>query len=223
MSITGLNQVASRATTVDSSQNSAMGKDEFLRLLVAQLQAQDPLNPMNSTEFTAQLAQFSSLEQLQNINGNLDNISTSQSVMTNSQAVSYIGKSVKAIGNTVTVKNGSDAMLNIELASDAAKVFVGISDSMGNFVRDLELSAMPTGSNSIEWDGNDYLGNKVQDGAYSYEISAIDSDGNAVTTTQYISGVVTGVTFENGKAYLLSDETKIPMGNVISISQEDTL
>ena len=71
MSIVGLNQVSSQGATTSAAKSQTMGKDDFLRLLVTQLQAQDPLNPMDSTGFTAQLAQFSSLEQLQNINSNL--------------------------------------------------------------------------------------------------------------------------------------------------------
>ena len=99
MTVVGLDQVGSRAAQTTESQKSVMGKDDFLQLLVTQLQNQDPLNPADATEFTAQLATFSSLEQLQNINTTLGDVSTSQTVLTNSQAVDYIGKQIQAIGD----------------------------------------------------------------------------------------------------------------------------
>jgi flagellar basal-body rod modification protein FlgD len=223
MSITGMTQVASNAATVKPSEGTAMGKDEFLKLLVAQLQAQDPLNPMDSTEFTAQLAQFSSLEQLQNVNNNLEDMSTSQAVLSNSQAVSYIGKTITAVGDTVTVQKDVDNRMQIELAANSDKVYVTISDQMGNFIRDVEVGALLAGSHEISWDGRDYMGNTVQEGVYRFEVNAVDSEGNAVGSKKFVSGTVSGVAFENGIAYLVSDEMKIAMGDVISVLQESSL
>ena len=94
MSVVGLDQVGSMATEAIEPKASSMGKDDFLQLLVTQLQNQDPLSPMDSTGFTAQLAQFSSLEELQNINETLSGVGSSQTILTNSQAVDYIGKQI---------------------------------------------------------------------------------------------------------------------------------
>ena len=99
MSITPIDSSAVSTETQTSASAEILGKDDFLNLLVAQLQHQDPLNPAESTEFTAQLAQFSSLEQLSNINDNLKNMELFQTSVTNSQAVSYIGKEITAKGN----------------------------------------------------------------------------------------------------------------------------
>ncbi len=96
MSITPIDSSAVSTETQTSASAEILGKDDFLNLLVTQLQHQDPLNPAESTEFTAQLAQFSSLEQLNNINDNLKNMELFQTSVTNSQAVSYIGKEITA-------------------------------------------------------------------------------------------------------------------------------
>ena len=217
MSIVGLNQVSSQGATTSAAKSQTMGKDDFLRLLVTQLQAQDPLNPMDSTGFTAQLAQFSSLEQLQNINSNLGTIGSSQAVLTNSQAVGFIGKNITALGDRIYVNNGQSGPLQVNLDTDAASVYFKVYDLNGNFIRDIETVNMAAGQQSVSWDGKDYLGGQVPDGAYRYEVMAVDADGNAIETTTFTSGTVTGVNFKDGLAYLLTDNQEIPLGNVVQV------
>ena len=96
---------------------TTLGKDDFLKLFVAQLQNQDPLSPMESTEFTSQLAQFSSLEQLTNVNQNLDYLLMYQSSMNNAEAINFIGSTVKASGSSIGVKDGESRPDTIRLGS----------------------------------------------------------------------------------------------------------
>ncbi|KJS30366.1 MAG: hypothetical protein VR64_16885 [Desulfatitalea sp. BRH_c12] len=221
MSISGLEQVSSRSeTTSTSSSKQVMGKDDFLHLLVTQMQAQDPLNPMDSTAFTAQLAQFSSLEQLQNINSSLGTLGTSQAVMTNSQAVGFIGKTIKAVGDSIEVQDGQSQTLQFALNKNAAGLYAKIYDAQGNFVRQIEKGATETGEHSLAWDGRDYLGGKVPDGTYTYAVAAIDDLGNSIPLTQFTSGEVTGVHFQNGVAYLQCGSREVPMGNVVQVREE---
>lgn len=194
-----------------------MGKDDFLQLLVAQLEAQDPLNPMDATGFTAQLAQFSSLEQLQNINTSLGTIGSSQSILTNSQAVGFIGKTITAVGDTFQINNGQSQDLRFSLDNDAAGLYIKIYDDQGSFVRQLEVGTTPAGEQSVHWNGYDYLGGMSPDGEYSFEVEAIDENGNSVSVTQFASGVVDGVNFKDGQAYLRCGNREIPMGNVITV------
>jgi flagellar basal-body rod modification protein FlgD len=214
MTIIGLDQVPSSGGQVSSKNKDIMGKEDFLHLLVAQLQAQDPLNPMDSTGFTAQLAEFSSLEQLQNVNSNLEGISTSQAISTNSQAVDFIGKTVTAVGNSITVQNGTSSPLQI--------IYISVYDQYGNFIRDLEVGALPAGQHTLSWDALDYLGGQVPDGSYRFEVNAIDAEGNSVATTAFTSGTVTGVNFEDGLAYLIIGDEQIPMGNVVQVLSANT-
>lgn len=225
MTAYGLEQVSSSGGQIDTSttsSNKVMGKDDFLKLLVAQLEAQDPLNPMDATGFTAQLAEFSSLEQLQNINTSLTSIGSSQSVLTNSQAVSFIGKTITAVGDTFQINNGQSQDLQFSLAEDAAGLYIKIYDDQGNFVRQLEVGATSAGEQSVNWNGRDYLGGMSPDGEYSFEVSAIDENGNSISVTQFASGVVEGVNYKDGQAYLRCGNREIPMGNVIQVLETDS-
>lgn len=225
MTTYGLNQVSSLGGQVagnSSVSNQVMGKDDFLHLLVAQLEAQDPLNPMDSTNFTAQLAQFSSLEQLQNIGASLTAIGSSQSVLTNSQAVGLIGKTVTAVGNTFQVNNGNSQDLQFNLESDAHGLFAKIYDSGGNYVTQLEMGNTTAGEQRLSWNGRDYMGEQVPDGDYQFDITAIDEHGNSLEVTQFASGVVTGVNYKDGQAFLQCGNREIAMGNVVQVIANNT-
>jgi len=217
MSIVGLDQVGSNAAQTKESKASSMGKDEFLHMLVTQLQNQDPLNPMDSTGFTAQLAQFSSLEELQNINKTLGDVGNSQSILTNSQAVDYIGKQVQAVGDQLDLFNGQAAPIEFNLNRDAAGVYVRIYNQYGEFVQDFEPGPMNAGLQSVAWDGMDHRNQQAPDGTYRYEVTAMDPDGNTVSATSFTSGTVSGVYYKDGMAYLTTANQEFPLGNVVQV------
>jgi flagellar basal-body rod modification protein FlgD len=194
-----------------------MGKDDFLQLLVTQLQHQDPLNPMDSTGFTAQLAQFSSLEELQNINQTLGDVGNSQNILTNSQAVDYIGKKIQAVGDQLDLIDGQPASIEFNLNQDAAGVYVKIYNRYGDFVQDLESGPMAAGLQHVEWDAMNYQNQQAPDGAYRYEVMAIDANGNTMSVTSFTNGTVSGVYYKNGLAYLLTANQEIPLGNVVQV------
>jgi flagellar basal-body rod modification protein FlgD len=200
-----------------------MDKDDFLTLLVAQLEAQDPLNPTDSTDFTAQLAQFSSLEQLQNINTSLGEIGMYQAVLTSTQAVDFIGKTVTALGDSVEMESGMSQDIHFTLSEPAAELYIQIYDDSGNFIRQLEVGQLAAGEHRVTWDGVDYLGGQVDDGAYTYEVSAIDASGNSVSATTFASGTVTGVTFKYGEVYLQCGHREIAMGDVVDVGMAQTV
>jgi flagellar basal-body rod modification protein FlgD len=188
---------------------------------VTQLQNQDPLNPADSTEFTAQLATFSSLEELQNINTALEDIGATQTVLTNSQAVDYIGQTITAIGDQFTVMDEATGPLNFNLDGDAAGVYVKIYNQYGEFVRDIELGPMPAGQNSATWDGLDQYGLQAPDGVYHFEVMAVDEEGAMVNATAFTQGTVTGVVYQNGLAYLIAGDQEIPLGNVVEVFEPE--
>jgi flagellar basal-body rod modification protein FlgD len=221
MNILGLDQVSSKGGQVETSKDAALGKDDFLHLLVTQLQHQDPLNPADSTEFTAQLATFSSLEELQNIHTVLEDIGSSQTILTNSQAVDYIGQTVTAIGDQFTMIDETAGPINFSLDGDAAGVYIKIYNQYGEFVRDVELGPMAAGQNSAAWDGLDQYGLQADDGLYHFEAMAVDEQGETVDATAFTQGVVTGVIYKNGQAYLISDNQEIPLGNVVEVLEPE--
>jgi flagellar basal-body rod modification protein FlgD len=217
MSVYAVDASNSNTNVVTSSKDSDLGKDDFLNLLVAQLQNQDPLNPMDSTAFTSQLAEFSSLEQLANVNENLEYLQMYQSSINNAQAVSFIGKNIDALGNSIQLKSGETEKIQFELSEDSSLVSVNIYDEAGSLVKYIENGLMGEGKQSVEWDGTDNSGNTLPEGIYKYEVMAVDANGNKVQTASYISDRVTGVTFKNGVTYLLAGGMQIPIGDVIEV------
>ena len=218
ITMSAIDSTTAGVDTPSSAPVKILGKDDFLNLLVAQLQHQDPLNPAEGTEFTAQLAQFSSLEQLSNINDNLENMELFQATMTNSQAVSYIGKEITAQGNTVQLENGRPAECHFELNANAALAAITIYDASGGFVRSFETGPMSSGKQSAVWDGLDNIGNVLPPGLYRFEVQAVDTSNENIDVTSLISAVVTGVSFKNQTTSLITDLQTISIDDVIDVS-----
>lgn len=218
MSLIGIDNVQSAAqTSTQASSNDTLGKDEFLTMLVAQLQYQDPMNPMDSTGFTAQLAQFSSLEQLENINSTLETQSTHYASNENAQAVQFIGKQVTAVGNTLDLDESGQATVNFDLQGDAAATYIKIYDAAGAYVGDLEVGPLAAGEQQVTWDGTDQNGQPLPEGQYQFDVLAVDEQEVPVSATTFSTGVVTGVSYQNGEAYLQTDSFLLPLSSVVRV------
>jgi len=204
---------SSSSGSLQTLASSTMGKDDFLKMMIAQLQHQDPLNPLDGTDFTAQLAQFSSLEQLSNMNTQLETLGLYQSSLNNAQSISLIGKEITTKGNIIKV-DGPSADLTYSLSEGAGKVIVNIYNEGGNLVDTLELGTQQEGKNSVTWDCSG-----VAAGDYIFEISASDANGDEVSAYTMITGKVTGVSFEEGAPVLSVNGQDIPLGNVISVNE----
>jgi flagellar basal-body rod modification protein FlgD len=222
MTVMSVSDVYSQASTPTKQDNSVMGKDDFLTLLVAQLQHQDPLNPSESTEFTAQLAQFSSLEQLQNIDATLNGFEVYQSTLNNIQSSGFIGKTVTASGNMLAVNNGVADPIRFDLANDADSVYVQIYDNYGAFVTDIRAGALAAGEQQVAWDGTDANGGAVGDGPYTFSVMAMNSDGTVVGSTSFATGVVSGVDYKTGATNLLINGHEVPISSVIRVEEMGT-
>jgi flagellar basal-body rod modification protein FlgD len=201
---------------------NTMGKDAFLKLLISQLQHQDPLNPADSTEFTAQLAQFASLEQLSNVNDNLNTLKLYQASINNAQAVSFIGKEILATGNEIEKTGAQPVKCEFDLSAAAKSVVVSIYDSDGNFVKDVVSTSLPAGRQSLAWDGLDRNGNPVADGMYTFKIQAEGADGKPVAASTLTRGKVTGVTFDGFTPVLMIGERRVLFGSVLQITEPQT-
>ncbi|MBW1718193.1 MAG: flagellar hook capping protein [Deltaproteobacteria bacterium] len=200
----------------DSSQNviqeTTLGKDDFFKMLLAQVQNQDPLNPMEGTDFATQLAQFSSLERLGDINAQLETLNLYQASVNNAQSLNLIGREVVAIGDVIKVE-GESTDLTYSLSEDAKEVSIKIYDEAGDPVNTLEFGNQKEGRNSVTWDCNG-----VSEGKYTFDVSAVDDNGEEVNVDTMITGVVTGVAFKNGASYLSINGEDIAFGNVISVN-----
>lgn len=210
------------SATLNLGGNQILRKDDFLKLLVTQLRNQNPLSPMKDEEFVAQLAQFSSLEQLQNMNENLAvsqqwNLILSQTI-NNTMATSLIGKNVKAIGGSIFLPESEGVEINYELSSPANKIIVEIYDKDNNLVKRIEKETSSL-SGKVEWDGKNEMGTKVLSGEYKVKIKGETSTGETINATHFIIGKVDAVKYEEGNAYLLVNEQKISLADVREIYQ----
>lgn len=198
-----------------------LGKEDFLTLLVTQLQNQDPLNPMEGYEFAAQLATFSSLEQLTNIAELLEETKSDDSelsgLLSNTLAATYIGKTIVAEGNSVYLGSEDDAVIRFNLASDANKAVVEIYNSSGVKINEMTVTDIETGENSIKWDGNMSTDERAEEGTYYYNVSALSSDGSSVGVETYLTGIIEGIRMVDGEAFLLVENQEIPLSSVKEI------
>jgi len=203
----------SSSGSLQALQTSTIGKDDFFKMMIAQLQHQDPLNPLDGTDFTAQLAQFSSLEQLTNVNDQLEMLGLYQASLNNSQSISLIGKEITAIGDIIKV-DGASTDLTYNLSEGAEKVTISIYDEGGNLVDTLEPGSQQEGGNSVTWDCSG-----IAAGNYTFEVSASDANGDVVPAYTMITGKVTGVSFEEGSPIFSVNGQDIPLGNIISVNE----
>ncbi len=194
-----------------------MLQNMFMKLLTAQMKYQDPLNPMENTEFTSQLAEFSSLEQLQSMNKNLGYLQLYMASINNSQAISFIGKEVVTSGNNIHFDGRNAANINFNLNNKASNVNINIYDETGKFVDTIKYGSMESGEQSSAWYGKDSNGNYMTEGNYTYEVYAADENKNKIGATSYSTGVVDGITFIEGVGYVLINDQKIPIGDIIEI------
>lgn len=220
--MTTITAIDSTATATDAQSSASLkilGKNDFLNMLIVQLQNQDPLNPADSTEFTAQLAQFSSLEQLSNINDSLKNMEQFQAALTHSQAVSYIGKEITASGNGLQLKDGQAATGHFDLEANAAMTAISVYDATGGFVNSFETGPLSPGRQSATWNGMDLDGNPMPPGVYRFEIQAVDTSNQSVNVTPLVSAVVTGVSFKDNTAHLITELQTVAIEDVIDVSE----
>jgi flagellar basal-body rod modification protein FlgD len=225
MSIPSVNTTSygTSSTTNDQTSSSSgaekLGMDQFLNLFIAQLKNQDPMNPLDSSEFTAQLAQFSSVEQLYGMNSKLGNIEeTLNSQNEQRDNLGYIGKTVKADDNTMVVGDGTVQPGSYSI-DEGGNVTIDVYDNQGQRVRTLYQGIEDKGEHGVNWDGRDDAGNLVGDGTYTFEITARDENGLIVPSNTYISGEVTGITYKNGQPYLMIGDKILDSSKIIEVTQ----
>lgn len=192
---------ASRGTAgpEESEQGQLMGQDTFLKLLTTQMQNQDPLSPLSNEEFVAQLAQFSSLEQLIGVGTRLDNIYMGIASVNNASVSNLLGTEVEAIGNGVNYDGENDAEIHWESAGAAATTTVNVYDEEGNLVHTETLDDLDGGDQSVTWDGSGRTrGQKVDEGIYTFEVIATDAEGNSVATEGRIVGIIDEMDYATG-------------------------
>lgn len=207
--------------------NSNLDKDAFLKLMLTQMKYQDPTNPMQNHEMAAQLAQFTTLEQLNNINGTLESMKNQAQPTTNYQALNFIGKKVSGDSSKL-VRSAGDKMhdFNFELMNDAKEVTVEVKDAEGTTIRKLSAKNLKKGQNNIPWNGLTEDGEAARPGEYKFVVEGKSTAGTKVLAKTTFDGKITGLNFAKDGPILMVGTQTVRMSDVKKIyepSPEETM
>ena len=191
-------------------------QDRFLKLLVTQIQNQDPLNPMDNAQVTSQLAQLSTVSGIDKLNASVTAMSANFLSAQNLQAANMIGHGVIAPGNTVRLADGK-AIFGVELPQNADSAELTIKDATGHTVRKMSLGVLPSGVNTMTWDGKTDSGATAANGAYSFSVNATSGD-KKLDITSLSFGIVSSITSSpQGAKLSVADVGDIAMSDVRQI------
>lgn len=204
-----------QAQSAKSFSGLADNFETFLTLLTTQLKNQDPLAPLDSNEFTAQLVQFTGVEQSIATNQHLEKLVSLVSASSANVAVSYLGKQVTAEGISSRMTDGN-ANWAYSLPLPAAQTTLAITDILGKVVFSTS-GETSSGSHRFAWDGTDANGAPLPDGTYNLKVRALDSIGNEITSKTEVTGIVRSVTFEDGRPILDIDGVNVQLRDVRAI------
>ena len=198
---------------------TTMGKEDFLTLLVTQLQNQDPLNPSDPTEFTAQLAQFSSLEQLFTVNETLQSLTSATQGQQQMSALSLIGR--EAVFDSEKFTLGTESVtLGYNLAATADRVELHVQDENGKSLAILKPEDKTAGTHFINWDGLDLNGRQVSPGDYRLSILALDTAQEGIQAKPLFRSRISGVDLDPSGSVLVTGSGDFSMGDLISVRDQ---
>lgn len=217
MSVHSIGQSAIGNSKSDAASSSlATNYESFLTLLVAQIQNQDPLEPMDSSQFVDQLATLTQVEQTVQLNAQMESMRSQMALNAALSETGLIGREVTGPSETVEF-DGDKAVFSYELAADAATVQAQIRDDSGTLIAVIEgLSVKGKTLHEVEWDGTDTVGNKVAAGKYHLSIAAVDAEGGAGSYNSYTNATVLAIEYSNSSTYLqLSNGNRINSGEIV--------
>jgi flagellar basal-body rod modification protein FlgD len=197
-----------------------LDKEDFLKLMMAQMTNQNPLNPTDSQGMMNQLTSMGSLEQLINVNKQLGELGKTQGDLSRSNAYAFLDKDVTVKGGAARVTQGAASDLRFQMPREAETVRVNIVDGGGTTVRTLDLGGRGPGSHVVNWDGRDKDGDTVLDGTYHYSVTAKSADAQPVPVETFMTGKVSGVRFDNGRPFLKVNGEEIDAREIIELSNQ---
>jgi flagellar basal-body rod modification protein FlgD len=196
--------------TTRENKGDALGKTDFLLLLVTQFKHQDPLNPMDDKEFVAQLAQFSSLEQLMNMNESIGSLATATREQMMMNAAGFIGKDVVAGGNGIAKTDEGVSVFYYAIGEDMTRGSIYVYDVNMNQIYGENLPAQAAGTDyKFEWNGKNYAGADMPNGVYYVRLTCENANGEPILVDTAVSGRVETVFYNNGETYLKLDDGRI--------------
>lgn len=213
------NSAASTAAsqTASSSSQLASNMNTFLQLLTTQLQYQDPMNPMDTSQFTNQLVEFASVQQEIDINQNLESMMSSQNNAALASAANYLGTNVTAVSSSLPLQSGSSTFYYTTPANSTG-VNIVISDSSGNIVDTMNGSAV-AGTHAVSWNGDNIYGQTEPDGTYTLSVSSTGSNGTSTQLDTAVLGKVTAVATDptNNQTQVMLGSVGVDLSNIIEM------
>lgn len=217
MTTSAVASTASSAQTKSDVARTSLSSDieSFLQLLTTQLKYQDPLSPMDSSEFTSQLAQFATVEQGINTNSNLESLLSLTRSNQAATALSYIGKTVEAKGNVNMLVDGeTEFKYTIDKQSASTTIVVRNTANQVVYSTSGENQA---GTYSFKWDGKNTYGAQQPDGAYSVSVTTTDSEGKSGTATTYVVGTIDGADMSGDSVNVMIGSITVPFENIVTL------
>ncbi|SEM80085.1 flagellar basal-body rod modification protein FlgD [Methylobacterium sp. UNC300MFChir4.1] len=218
----GISSLTRTTNTTGSSTSSSGNATEiasnftqFLTLLTTQLKNQNPLDPMDTNQFTQQLVQFAGVEQQLKTNDRLDSILSASQSASSASATSYIGKTVSADGSASQLSGGS-ASWTLNPARAASKAVITVLDSKSNVVA-TQTTALNAGSQTYTWNGKTSAGLTAPDGNYSIKVAATDATGSSVSVDTSLTGTVDEVDLSGTSPVLVIGSQRVPLSSVQTI------
>jgi flagellar basal-body rod modification protein FlgD len=188
----------------------------FLTLLTAQIQNQDPLQPMDSTQFTQQLVEMTGVQETIATNQNLAQLLTLSQASQSASLVNYIGTTVTANGNATSLNDGQ-ANWQYQLPTAAQNVTLTVTNSSGTKVF-TQAGTTNEGSNTFTWNGKTTSGTQAPDGVYTLSVAATNANGGAITATTQVTGQVTGIETDSGQQFLDIGSSKVEPSAVLTVT-----
>lgn len=223
--MTDINSINGYTQTGTSSQvaskNLSADMNTFLTLLTTQLKYQDPLDPMDTAEFTNQLVQYSSVEQAIQTNSKLETLLSLNIANLGAQAVSYMGKVAQVLGDVMPLEGGK-AKATYTLDKNVSSAVITVKDMNGKVVYS-EQGKITSGTHEFTWDGKDSDGNQLEDGAYQIVVSTkVPTGETSATVTTTVFGRVTGVASDSNGVYVgLGDAVTANLGDILTVRNDD--
>lgn len=215
--MTTVSSTSSSTTTSTATASLAKNFSTFLTLLTTQLQNQDPLNPMDSNEFTSQLVQFAQVEQSINANSTLSSVLSALQGQATSNAVSYIGKEVAVDTPTANFDGTTPVTWQYDKDQASASTVLTIVNEKGETVRSL-TGTTAAGTTSYTWDGKDASGDMVDAGKYTLKVTSLDSSGEKISTGISTMSLVTGVDSSGSAIELVTRNGNIAVDEVTNVA-----
>jgi len=216
MELVGVSSAVDPNAPVYRTPDDDGGQDMFLKLLVTQLQNQDPLDPMDNTEFVAQLAQFRQLESLASLDSSMTGMAESMTNMQNFDSANLLGRGVKLDGNGMHY-SGNPVIFGYELVEGADHIEIQVYDSSHRLVKSTQKGGAGRGEYDFTWDGTDNNGIQLPEGSYTFSVEAFDQNGRPLEVKPHTVGVVDSVVFKDGGVTVMAGGTATSMDKIKEI------